>query len=315
MSRRFQLFSLLALLATLAVILWGAYVRTSGSGAGCGSHWPTCNGEIVPLGKSTKTLIEYTHRLTSGLSLLLVLGQCVWAFAKAPKNHPVRLGAGLSMFFMLTEAGVGAGLVLLELVAENKSIARALWMSMHLTNTFLLVASLTLTVWWSTGRAAVSFRGNGALAAAGIAALVGTLVLGISGAITALGDTLFPSTSLAQGMQQDFSPAAHFLIRLRVLHPVIGVGVAGYVLFASGLFSSRVPNRDVRRLAMVAGTMFVVQVCLGFVNLALLAPTALQILHLLTADLVWISVVLLCGATLAEGQPQTLHATPPATLA
>ncbi len=36
------------LLWNVLVALWGAYVRATGSGAGCGSHWPTCNGEILP---------------------------------------------------------------------------------------------------------------------------------------------------------------------------------------------------------------------------------------------------------------------------
>ena len=182
----------------LAVIGWGAYVRATGSGAGCGQHWPLCNGEIVPRAPAIATIIELTHRLTSGLALLALLALVVAVWRSRPAGHPARRAAGWSMLFMLTEAGVGAGLVLFELVADNASLARALFMAVHLANTFLLLGAMTLTArWLEDGPVGMSLERRGGRAAiVGLLAL-GVLVVSVSGAVAALGDTLFPATSLA----------------------------------------------------------------------------------------------------------------------
>src|SRR4051794_25950294 len=170
-----------ALLFTLVVIVWGAYVRASGSGAGCGKNWPLCKGGVW----SVETLIELTHRATSGLALLLTVAMLVFAFRNYPRGHRVRHGATLSMIFMITEALVGAGLVLFELVAHNASVARALFMSAHLVNTFILLGVMTLTAWWASGGAPLRLRHQGALLWLFLACIVGTLILGVSGAIAA----------------------------------------------------------------------------------------------------------------------------------
>ena len=282
---------------TLAVILWGAYVRASGSGAGCGSHWPTCQGEIVPHARSVATIIEYAHRATSGLSGLMVLVQLVWVRLALPRGHPARAGAAASMFFMITEGAVGAGLVLLEHVALDRSVSRAGWTSLHLVNTFFLVASVTCTAWWVSGGAAPRGGGHGragALLALGGFALVAT---GVSGAVTALGDTLFPSPSLAAGMAADFSPAAHFLQQLRVIHPIAAVLTAVFLLYARGPIAA---GRGVGAALLSRGlaALLACQLVLGAVNFALRAPIAIQIVHLLLADLVWIAFVLLAAAVL-----------------
>jgi heme a synthase len=290
-------FSWATLAVILAVILWGAYVRASGAGAGCGSHWPTCRGEIVPHTPSVATIVEYTHRATSGLSGLMVLAQLVWAWLALPKGHPARTGAAASMFFMITEGAVGAGLVLLEHVALDRSVGRAAWVSLHLVNTFFLVASLTCTAWWLSGKPGPqgSHRGlAGALLAVGGIALV---VTGVSGAVTALGDTLFPSATLAAGMAADFSPAAHFLQQLRVIHPITAVLTAVFLLYARGpIAAGRGPAAA--RLSRGLAALLISQLVLGVVNFALQAPIAIQIVHLLLADLVWIAFVLFAAAVL-----------------
>jgi cytochrome c oxidase assembly protein subunit 15 len=280
---------------TLAVILWGAFVRASGSGAGCGSHWPTCNGEVIPRAKSVATLIEYTHRVTSGAALVLTVGQLVAAFFAFPRGHLARRGAALSMFFMLTEAAVGAGLVLFEMVAHNKSIARAWWMGAHLSNTFFLLASMALTIWWASDRPAPRLSGLRAWIVAGLG--VGLLFVGMAGAIVALGDTLFPAKSLGEGIAQDFSAGAHFFVRLRALHPVLAIGVGATIYFASRAVARTEP---LRRLAGWLGVAFGLQLAIGVLNLVLLAPVAIQLLHLLFADLYWMAAVLFAAAYLAE---------------
>src|SRR5215467_12703113 len=68
----------------VAVIAWGAFVRASGSGAGCGRHWPLCNGEVVPRPTSVATVIEATHRATSGLALVGVVGLLVATIVVLP---------------------------------------------------------------------------------------------------------------------------------------------------------------------------------------------------------------------------------------
>ncbi|WP_224247497.1 COX15/CtaA family protein [Hyalangium gracile] len=303
-SRRFQVFSYAVLVYTLAVVLWGAFVRATGSGAGCGDHWPQCNGVILPREPTVATLIEYTHRVTSGLATLLAVALCVWGLRAHAKGHPVRRAAVLQLVFMLTEGAVGAGLVLLQYVADNPSIARAFWMAVHLINTFLLIGAQALTAWFAGGRARLVLRGQGmagALVATGLAAL---MLLGVTGAIAALGDTLFPARSLAEGFQQDMSETAHVLLRLRVLHPVLAVGLGALVVVLGSLLSRLRPTPEVKRGATVLGVLYAVQLAAGLINLVLLAPVWMQLVHLLLADLVWISLVRLSAAGLAEDAPR-----------
>jgi heme A synthase len=289
---RFARYAWGVLAYNLAVILWGAIVRATGSGAGCGSHWPLCNGEIVPRAAALATLIEFSHRLTSGAALLGVLGLAVFARRAFAKGHPARFWAWASFVFILGEAAVGAGLVLFELVADNQSMARALFMASHLINTFFLLAALALTAHHGGGRAAderAVLPGP-----ASLAALAGMLLLGSSGAVAALGDTLFPAGTLHEALAQDLSPTAHVLIRLRILHPTLALA-AGIGLLALVVHAGRAPAT--RRLAQAVGGLAIAQTLLGALNVALLAPIALQVLHLLLADLLWIALVLLAEAS------------------
>ncbi len=297
---RFAKYAWFALVYNLAVILWGAYVRASGSGAGCGSHWPLCNGEIIPRSPTMKTVIEFSHRLSSGLALILVVVMLVWAFRVYARKHQVRAWAALSMFLMLMEAAIGAGLVRFEYVAENKSIARALWMSGHLTNTFLLVAALSFVAWAATTGERFKVRGQGGINWVFAAAIIGTLILGVSGAVTALGATLFPVTSLAEGLRQDLSPTAHVLIRLRFFHPFIAIAVSAFLISTAWLVRAWRPSEWTKRLANALIALVVVQLAAGLINLLLHAPISLQLVHLLLSDLIWIAVVLLAFTALAQ---------------
>ncbi|AKF08746.1 COX15/CtaA family protein [Sandaracinus amylolyticus] len=299
----FARFSWGVLAYNLGVILWGAFVRATGSGAGCGSHWPDCNGEILPRAESIETAIELTHRLTSGLALVLVLVQVGWALRLFERGHLARRAAIAGVILMLTEAALGAGIVLLEYVADDASAGRAAWMALHLVNTFLLVAALALTAWWAdaerASRALDAGGGVGWYVAIGALALV---VTGMAGAVTALGDTLFPSATLAEGLAADASPTAHFLVRLRVIHPIVATGTFLYLVMASALISAARPDARVRRAALALVVSLAVQMGAGLLNLALLAPVWMQLVHLLLADVAWIALVLL-GAS-ALGAPR-----------
>jgi heme a synthase len=298
-KERFRTFAWTTLALTLVVILWGAYVRASGSGAGCGSHWPTCNGEVIPHPKTVATIIELTHRLTSGLSGVFVVILLIWAFVALPERHPARAGAVASMLLMLNEGAVGAALVLLEHVALDKSVGRAVWISLHLVNTFFLVAALTATAFWAGAPARPRFRGQGAAGALLGLGTLGLLLTGVSGAITALGDTLFTAPSLARGIADDFSPTAHFLQQLRVVHPITAMLTAVFLLYARAAIVEERGAAAAHYSRLLAG-LLVGQLLLGFANFVLQAPISLQIVHLLVADLVWVVFVLLAAAALAE---------------
>lgn len=286
------------LIYNLFVILWGAYVRATGSGAGCGSHWPLCNGEVIPRSPQVETVIEFTHRLMSGLSLILIVILVIWAFRAYPRGHIVRKGAALSMFFIITEALIGAGLVLFEWVAQDASTGRAIAMTVHLANTFLLLAVITLTGWWASGGQTPVIHGNQSVIILLVIGWVGLLILGMSGALTALGDTLFPVTSLEEGLSQDFSSTAHFLIRFRLLHPSIAIIVGTYLIVMASYLRNTRSGDDVRSFSLILTLLFIIQLAAGVINVFLLAPVWLQLVHLLLADLSWIALVLLSGATL-----------------
>ena len=243
---------------------------------------------------STKTMIEYTHRLTSGIDLALVAVLVVWAFRAFPRGHAVRRGATLSAVFLMTEALLGAALVLLEHVAKNQSTARAYSLSSHLVNTLTLLACLTLTAWWASGHTP-SRWGAAGLWKAGLS-LAGVMVLGVSGAIAALGDTLFPSRTLAEGWIQDFNPAANLFVRLRVFHPAIAAVAGAWLLYFAVTTAAR--RVDLRGRAWLMLALLGGQVTAGVVNLLLSAPVWMQMVHLLLADAMWISLVILCAGTL-----------------
>ncbi|HEV2799090.1 MAG TPA: COX15/CtaA family protein [Pyrinomonadaceae bacterium] len=298
---RFAAYAWIVVAVNLFVIVWGAYVRASFSGDGCGNHWPLCNGEVIPPTGLAKTLVELTHRLTSAVALLLVVA-LVWRARKLfPRGSNVRRGAFWSLVFILIEALIGAALVKLDLVAHNASVARAFVMSFHLVNTFVLLAVLSLTAWWAMGGASLRLGGHGRIAALFAAALGGTLLIAVSGAVAALGGTLFPANSLAEGIRQDLSPAAHFLVRLRGLHPLFAVAIGFYAVAAASYVNNflRPGLPHAKPLTSALNTLFVVQLGAGILNVSLHAPVWLQLVHLLLADLFWIALVLNAASALA----------------
>src|SRR5579863_269336 len=207
MQRRFSRYAWSVLGFNLLVIGWGALVRASKSGEGCGDHWPLCNGTVLPHAAQIATLIEFTHRATTGLALISVVVMTIWAFRAFPPGS-VRKAAAASLVLILTEALLGAGLVLFRYVGDNASIGRAVYLSAHLINTLLMLAAMALTAWWGAGRPPIRLTGKEKHARLLGVALFAALAIAVTGAITALSDTLFPSTSVAAGWVLDFSSAA-----------------------------------------------------------------------------------------------------------
>lgn len=308
-SSRYAKFVWVVLAINLLVILWGAVVRATGSGAGCGAHWPLCNGEVVPTSPPVETLVELFHRLTSGLALILVAVMLIGAFRTHPKGHPVRAGAVASMFFMLLESLVGAFIVLMRLTGNDTSAGRALIIAVHQVNTLLLIGAITLTGWWAMAGGRIRLRGQGALAGLLIFGLIGLIIIGATGAITALGDTLFPATSLVQGLEQKFDPTANFMVRLRIVHPTLAVVMAVYVTVLAQFVARRAGDVTSRRAARLLLILFFTQLVFGAINVALLAPVWMQLVHLLMADAVWITFVLLSASALSATQSEVTPAT------
>jgi len=304
-DRRLATYAWCVLGYNVFVVLWGAFVRATGSGAGCGNHWPLCNGTVVPRGAALQTIIEFTHRATSGVALISVAVLVIWAWRAFRRGHPARTGAFLAVVFMLTEALLGAALVLLEHVAQNKSAGRGISISLHLVNTLTLLGVLALTAWWAGGRAAPDLREWRGLAWLLAGSMAGFMLLGISGAIAALGDTLFPAGSVAAGIAQDTSPGAHIFVRLRILHPAIAIAVACFLSFAVWRAVKLRPEPKRQWAALALTILLVVQVALGGINIGLLAPIWLQIVHLFVADALWISLILYSASAL--GAPSSVQ--------
>lgn len=276
----------LTLAYTVFVILFGAVVRVTGSGAGCGQHWPTCHGEVAHLPQTVETAIELTHRVTSGLSLVLVVVVLWLTWRRHGRQHlATRMGL-YSLAFLVVEALVGALLVLLELVGDDASWLRAVVMTFHLVNTSLLTLTLLVAA-WAFGRRAPRI-GRGAPGQLGPIALMAVALLAVSGsgAVTALGDTVLPVSSsggasvLAHAVGPS-EPGAHFLERVRGVHPVLATLAAVLLLWLTDRLS---PGRGRSLLPWVIS----LQVLVGIANIWLSAPGWMQIVHLGLANLVWL---------------------------
>jgi len=286
--KKFFQLCVLTLAFVVLVILWGALVRATGSGAGCGEHWPLCNGQMLPSLARYQTIIEFAHRLSSGLSLLAVFTMGHFAFRLYPKGHSVRRFVLLSMVAIVFEAAVGAGLVLLRLVEHDQSVDRAVSIAIHLVNTCFLVGALTVTAWCAVpGRVGRHrfFEGGSLGRTEGFWTLLGFIALSAAGALTALGDTLFQSKSFQEGWVRDWAQDAHFLERLRAFHPAFALF---WMMLAVHWLQSRSSSVWARR----AMGLLVSNLVIGAANVLLAAPLALQLVHLGVANALWICLVL-----------------------
>jgi heme A synthase len=289
----------------ILVILWGVFLRASKSGDGCGQHWLTCGGEVVPSAPELKTVIEFSHRITSSMAGVLIIILLVWAIRRwyVQRTEAARLTmmtAIGSLVFVVIEGLIGSGLVLTGNTAVNLTPARPFWMAGHLVNTFILLAFLTLTARYASGGPRLSFRiapkylVGLALGAAAI------FVVGISGSIAALSTMIFPSGTLTEGVIRDFSPASHTLLRLRLLHPITAILTSVFIIFLTGWLAKEARNAPtVARWSNVLSVLILVQIAVGTATLMTLAPIVMQLGHLLFADSIWISYVLFSAAFLS----------------
>jgi heme A synthase len=304
-QKRFALFAWFVLVFNIPVILWGAYVRVSYSGDGCGAHWPFCNGQALPQNMSQPTIIEFTHRMMTSVDTFLVLAMLVAAFWLYPKRHIIRKYALASFGFLLVEALLGAGLVLFRMVARDQSAGRIWYLSAHLINTMLLLATLTITAWLAS-EGLTNFRLRNIPQRILWSALV-TVFITITGAVAALGDMLFPTESLMEGMRRDFSAASPMLLRLRMTHPAIAIAGAGLVIWIALTLWRSSHSDSLKRASLRLIALIVFQLFWGAANLTLLAPVWMQLTHLLIADFVWIAMVLVASEAAATQFSPSVH--------
>jgi heme A synthase len=305
----FRRFAWGVLAFNVLVVAWGAYVRASGSGDGCGNNWPFCNGQVVPQSPRIQTLIEFSHRISSALALFAVLALSLWAYRTFPRKHQVRLFGLLSGVFILLEGALGAGLVLFRYVAQNASSGRAFYLSAHLTNTMLLLGSLTVVAWLAgepSGNPHPLHRRD--LPRVLGFALVVALLVSITGAIAALGDTLYPAVSLQQGVQQDFASGSSVLLRLRLFHPLVAILSSFFLIYVALRIPRRFPSQAIREASGILALLIVLQLAMGMINVYLLAPVWMQLLHLFIADVLWIVTVVLAAEAMVY--PVRAAATP-----
>ncbi len=285
----------------IGVILFGAWVRITGSGAGCGAHWPTCHGNVVPILDNVKTQIEFTHRVTSGACGLFSLAIVGWAWRTYGRGR-ILYAALVTLLFVIVEGAVGAGIVLKELVEDDSSVARAVVISFHLVNTLALTGSAALTAWWAGGNPLPSLRAWPARSAFALLALFSIGLVSMSGAITALGDTLFPVDPATSGdlfahVREGISTTNHFLVRLRVVHPILAVvSAAGLLGLANHIGTRDTSPKPARRWALLCAVSVIGNVGLGLLNIVLHAPGFLQLGHLFVAQCVWITTLVMCVA-------------------
>ena len=297
----FAKFAWFTLVYNVVVILWGVFLRASHSGDGCGQHWLTCQGEVVPSAPELKTLIEYSHRITTAIAGLVVLTLVVWAVRKFGFRNRITVSSLATLFFIIVEALIGRGLVLTGNTADNWTPSRPFWTAGHLINTFLLLACLGLTAWFTGSERKLSFRlptKVWLLLAIGFAAI---LMVGVSGSMAALTNMLFPSGTLAEGLARDFDPNSHYLLRLRIGHPILSILTGVYLFLLAGWlrnWSGR--EGEVTKWANRLSILVLVQLAFGAATLLMLAPIIMQLGHLLLADLVWISLVLLAVSYLTR---------------
>lgn len=278
----------------LVTILLGAWVRATGSGAGCGRSWPTCQGQVLPPLEGAAA-IEFTHRAASGLVLVLVAALVWLVFRRVPAGHPARAATVVAAAATVAEALIGAGLVLFELVADDLSMARVVVLPLHLVNTLLLLAGLTLTAFFLLHPHPFPAGWmRQPVARAMLTVGLGMVLVAATGGVTALADTLFPKDGLGWG-----ETGEHLLTRLRILHPFLAVVV--------GLVAARVAS--VRGLGAGGGTataaravilLVVAQFVLGFANVVAGTPLWLSSLHLLAADLLWVGWVWMSAGLLHQ---------------
>ena len=282
---------------TLIVILWGAWVRVSKSGDGCGRSWPLCRGEVLPDNTTDiSTWIEWIHRFSTGIFGLAVILLVIMAFKVFPAGHKIRRLCLWTLFFTLTEALIGAKLVLSELVGDVSSVQRAFVMSIHQINSLLLTGSLAMSFKYPPISCKnILFKQDKYIKLKGYILEVGFLLLSVMGVIAALSSTLFPSESLIEGFWLDIQRNSHWLIQWRVFHPVFAICYIAVSLFLLLSFKLKIRENIIMKAEFLQHTikvnhlmlLYILAFVIGLTNLLTLSPVILKLAHLTITHVLW----------------------------
>jgi cytochrome c oxidase assembly protein subunit 15 len=284
-NRRLYAASWALIAYTVLIIAWGAWVRISGSGDGCGAHWPLCHGEAIPSAANVKTWTEVSHRYSTALFGLFVIAQLIAIRRLMPRSNPARYWIWWTVFFTATEALIGRMLVTHGLVDESRDLSRLVVMPLHLVNTSLLLFSEVMTaesIVFGLRHSSVLTTRQRRWIAMGI---VFAVLLLTSGAIAALGSHLMPASSLQQGLAHDLHSDSHIAVRLRLLHPLLGLAIPLISWFIFSYRATEAPPQHLSSMYCQLGISVLVMVLIGILTLSLLAPTWLKLLHLTMANL------------------------------
>ncbi len=298
----FAKYAWFTLFYNIVVILWGVFLRASYSGDGCGQHWITCGGEAIPSAPQLKTLIEFSHRVTTALAGIIVVILAAWALIswarrRFPKGEKEWKFALLSLVFIISEGAIGAGLVLTGNTAANWTPTRPLWTIGHLINTFILVAFLSLTAWTASGAGLRKRKIDNRVKLVLLISLAAIIFSAVSGSMAALTNMLFPSASVAEGLAKDFAESSHYLLRLRILHPISSILTGVLLFFVAGWMKKKfAEEKNVQKWAGYLAILVLAQIAFGGATLLMLAPIVMQLGHLLLADLLWISFILMTAS-------------------
>lgn len=298
-ERPFSYLAWAVLTFTVLTILGGAIVRATGSGDGCGETWPHCTDRIFPINEGLEGFIEFGHRLMSGAAIIGVVALYVWARRLYERGDLVRWWATAALIFMVVESVIGASLVLFGWVDDDTSIARMIMVPLHLANTMLLIGSLTLTAWWSSGNPAPEPEDHRSTLRRLTLGAGGLILVALIGATNALGDTLYPADDFLSGVQDDFATGAPLLVQARILHPAVAILVGLAVAYLAVSLEYARTGRT-QRLARIVAGLVLVQFAVGITNVFLATPLETQIVHLAMANALWIAYVLFSASLLGE---------------
>jgi len=299
MSRAgFQKVAVFALIYNLLVVGWGVFLRAGNYGDGCGDHWPLCGDTNTPLMGTFARWIEGSHRISTALCGPLALLLVYLAYRHFPRGDYGRKAAIGVLGMTLFEGAIGAFLVKFKLVAQNDSINRAAVMAVHCVSTFVLVGFLVTLLLATKGWRSPHFRAQGPVVPILGMAVAGIIMLGISGAVSALAHQIHKVDNV---MEAAMRADSHWMVRLQPLHPLIAVSVTLYIFLAVGLINHLRPDPNVKKAGEWLMLSFAIQILVGSLNIVMDAPIVMQMLHLVMADLNFIALTAVGIAALAEG--------------
>ncbi len=277
--KRYRSYLVFLWIYSILVIVWGAWVRISKSGDGCGTSWPLCNNTIIPDTENTHTLIELTHRLSTGIYGILAILLVIWTFKLYSKQHNIRKISLFILSLTILEALIGAKLVLFGLVGGNTGVDRIIVMSLHQVTSVLLTGSVAKAYYLTfTNKINPSYL---------IATLkIMFLLIVATGGIAALSNTVFPSNSIIEGLMSDLDPNSHILLKLRIIHPILAMTLTFAMLFIIIKL-----YKDDPKYAIKLSIFISIGVVIGLITLITLSPTYMKLIHLTIAHIIWAVIV------------------------